>query len=75
MPLRPHEGEPADNQNQAQENNPGFGREEKGTYCYNAKNQKNEADIFGFFAEIEAVPLPMMVTHTLHPLIFYEKDS
>jgi len=75
LPLWTHKGEPTDNQDKTEENNPCLGWEEKGTYCDNAENQKNETDIFGFFAEIEAAALPMMVTHTLHPLIFYEKDS
>jgi hypothetical protein len=69
-----HEGESADDQQNAQKDNPCFRREEKSTYCDRTEDKQHETDILRFFVEIKAFTFTAVMTHSFTPLIFYEKD-
>ena len=63
----PHEGEAAYNQENAKEDNPGFGREEKGTDGHCAENQQDKSDIPGLPVKIETFLFTAVVTHNYTP--------
>ena len=58
-----HEGEATDDEQNTQQNNPGFGRKEKGADGYRTEYQQNEANVFRLFMKVKTFPFTAIVTH------------
>ena len=66
------ESQTADDEQNAQEDDPGLGRQEERAHRHDAEDQEDEADILGLLVDVKAFLFAKIVVHALTPAIYYE---